>query len=163
MIGFLIFAFTVIPVLELYLLFQAGAVIGGWETIGIVILTGVVGAYLAKYQGQSVLIEIQTKLNQGDLPANHMIQGLLIFGGGLLLLTPGFMTDLLGFSMVLPGTRHLISAWLQKHFRNKIHTQGSVKFYTFGGGGFERSPWKQKQDVPRQVNPDVIDADFEKK
>ena len=116
MFSILVLLFTIVPAAELYLLFSVGSEIGILNTVSIIILTGVVGAYLAKSQGLSIIYRLQKELNEGKMPAEQIFHGLIVFGGGLLLLTPGFMTDILGFCMVIPGTRHLIIkityAWL---------------------------------------------------
>jgi UPF0716 protein FxsA len=97
MFGILILLFTLVPALEFYLLFSIGSEIGAANTFGIIILTGVVGAALAKMQGLAILGKLQSELNQGKMPAAEIAHGFIVFGGGLLLLTPGFMTDVLGF------------------------------------------------------------------
>ena len=123
--------FTAVPVLELYLLFKAGSTIGAVNTFIIVLLTGVVGASLARSQGLSLMNEIQGKMNRGELPADSLVHGFLVLAGGLLLLTPGFMTDFLGFSMVLPLTRffyvQMVKVWLARKIQS-----GNVKFYSTG-------------------------------
>lgn len=165
MFGILFLLFTAIPALELYLLFQVGDLIGGFETIMLIVFTGIVGASLAKTQGLMILHKIQSEVEQGGVPANQLIHGLLVFGGGLLLLTPGFMTDALGFAMVIPGTRHLFTGMLKKGFAN-----GNIKFQSFSTGGFQRTyrtgptPFEQqKPRVGEQVQPNVFEADFKKK
>ena len=123
----LLLLFTIIPALEIFLLFSIGGEIGATNTFLIVILTGIVGAALAKTQGISILSKIQNKLNTGIMPTDHLLQGLLVFGGGLLLLTPGFITDILGLSMVTPGTRHIIATYL-KYFISKAISKGNLNF-----------------------------------
>ena len=85
----LVLLFTCIPALELYLLFSVGAQIGAINTILIIIGTGIVGASLAKSQGLELLFKIQDQLNKGQMPTGQLLQGFLVMGGGLLLLTPG--------------------------------------------------------------------------
>ena len=115
--------FTIIPLIELALLIKIGAYIGVLMTISIVIITGILGAYLAKYEGLSILSQIKTSLNQGEIPTDEMIEGLLILVGGALLLTPGFLTDLLGFSLIIPFTRIIFRKFLKKKFKEKISGQ----------------------------------------
>lgn len=133
----LVSLFTIIPAIEIYLLFTIGAELGAMNTILVILVTGVVGAALAKSQGLLILHNIQKQLNSGQLPANEIIHGFLVFGGGLLLLTPGFLTDILGFSAVIPGTRHLIAVWLKRFMTNAI-ASGNMQFTSFGqtSGGF---------------------------
>lgn len=166
----LVFLFTVLPALEIYLLFTIGAQIGGLNTLFIVLSTGLIGASLAKSQGLSILASIQNKLQQGQIPAEQIVHGLLIFAGGLLLMTPGFVTDITGFLMVFPGTRHILATFAQTYFKKAIQS-GNVHFSSFGmgnGTGFTYSssrPSAQNshRNGPRQVAPDTFEAEFHEK
>lgn len=147
---FLIFLFTVVPVTELMLLFKAGAAIGGFNTVAIVILTGVVGASLAKSQGLSLLQQIQVQMQKGQLPAEQLLQGFLILAGGLLLMTPGFITDFLGFAMVFPVTRLIFVKFLKVYFEQKIK---SGQFHVFRGGFSASTSRTSQEDFYRDVSP----------
>lgn len=114
--------FTVVPAVELIILIRIGGMIGAGTTLAVIILTGVVGAWLARQEGTRVWFRIQQKLNQGQLPGTQMVEGLLILVSGLLLVTPGFLTDIFGFSMLVPPIRKVAALWLKKQF------EGSVKF-----------------------------------
>jgi UPF0716 protein FxsA len=169
MFSLLVLLFTVVPALEIYLLFTIGAQIGGLNTLAIVIITGIVGAALAKTQGLSILQKIQGDLQRGALPAAQILHGLLVFAGGLLLLTPGFATDIFGLSMVIPGTRHIIALWLQKYFERAI-ANGNLHFHTSGNGfsGFSghtqrTSSQEESKTFHKQVGPDVFEAEYTKK
>ncbi|MBD65863.1 MAG: membrane protein FxsA [Halobacteriovoraceae bacterium] len=155
----LIVLFTLIPALELYLLFKIGAQIGGFNTILIIILTGVIGASLSKSQGLAILAKIQNEFAGGKMPGNQIIQGLMVFAGGLLLLTPGFMTDIIGFSFVLPGTRHLLMHGVRKLVIKGLKN-GNIHFQTFGQGQYH-SYGHRPQD--QQVKPGVFEAEYEEK
>lgn len=155
MFGILLLLFTVLPAIEVYLLIKIGSQIGGLNTLSIILVTGFVGAILAKSQGLSVLTKIQKQLAQGQLPATELGHGLLIFAGGLLLLTPGFLTDFFGFSMVIPITRHLIYFQLKNILQKSINN-GNVHIYT-QNYGFSKRPPKQQNDQ------NIIDAEFTKK
>lgn len=133
---FLLLAFTVIPFVELSLLFEVGRSLGGWMTLWIVLLTGVVGASLAKAQGQVVFFQIQKQMEQGVAPTKSILEGFLVFSGGLLLLTPGFITDAIGLAMVIPGSRHILGLFLKKWISKKIKS-GHV--HIFGGSFSHRS------------------------
>ena len=104
--------------MELYILIEAGEIIGLWPTISLILLTGIAGAWLARSQGVEILRRIQDETARGQMPAITLIDGALVLAGGLLLLTPGFFTDVLGFSFLVPITRDLwrkgLSAWLQR-------------------------------------------------
>jgi len=113
----LLLLFTIIPAVELFILFKVGALIGAAPTIALIILTGMAGAYLAKTQGLDLVSRIQNELNQGRLPTEELLDGAMILGGGILLLTPGFITDLFGFVLLVPPTREifkkLVRSWMK--------------------------------------------------
>lgn len=124
----LLIIFILVPVMELYILIETGRMIGVGATIGLIIMTGVAGAWLARSQGLEILYRIQQDTANGQMPAQTLIDGALILVGGLLLLTPGFFTDALGFSFLIPASRKLwrkaLRAWLEKQVR-----QGSVTIH----------------------------------
>ena len=97
--------FVVVPVLEIYLLIQAGQVIGVWWTVLLLVASGVLGSYLVKLEGGRAWRSLREALNQGRMPARELADGALILVGGTLLLTPGFVTDLAGLFCILPFTR----------------------------------------------------------
>ena len=132
LLGYLILLFTIVPVVELALLIKIGQHIGVSYTLAIVILTGVVGAYLARSQGFRTLRRIQEDINQGLMPAEKIFDGVMILCGGILLLTPGFVTDLIGFMALVPFTRHLIKLWLKRKIKDMI-AQGRVITITPSG------------------------------
>ena len=115
----LFLAFTIIPVVEIYLLIQIGSAFGAITSIALVIFTGFLGAYLAKVQGLQTLFRIQESLAEGRMPSGELLDALLIGVAGLVLLTPGFLTDSVGFILLIPSTRNAIKSWLH----NKIQTQ----------------------------------------
>ncbi len=161
MLPILILMFTVIPALELYLLFEVGSEIGAINTILVIIFTGFLGASLAKSQGLSILMKIQNKMNHGELPGDQIVQGLMVFAGGLLLLTPGFMTDIVGFSLVLPGTRHLLIGFVRKSIDQMMKSE-NVRFYHFQSGNFQsRGGFQSSSHFEQRVHdPNIIEADF---
>lgn len=128
MLGKLILLFTVIPIVELFILFQIAEVTSGFATVLLVIFTGIVGAYLAKSQGRIIIMRIRTDLNRGKMPANELINGLCVLVGGALLLTPGIITDIVGFSLVIPLTRTIFKKYIKDKFSEKIRA-GQVHFY----------------------------------
>jgi UPF0716 protein FxsA len=112
----LFLAFTLVPFFELYLLIKIGYYLGAFNTIIVVIVTGILGAYLAKLQGIRTMMRVRESMNRGELPAEEMLDALLIFVAGIVLLTPGFITDLAGFAILIPNTRILFKQWLRKKF-----------------------------------------------
>jgi UPF0716 protein FxsA len=131
----LILMFTALPVVELYLLFKAGAIIGAGSTLLLVLGTGLVGAWVAKSQGRQILYRAQKELQNGQLPADQLIHGLLVFTGGLLLMTPGFVTDFMGMWMIFPLTRVLLIIVVRKWFERGLRS-GRIFYYggTSGAG-----------------------------
>ena len=124
----LLIIFTFIPILELYVLIEAGRIMGLAQTILLIFLTGAAGAWLARTQGLEIIRKIQDDMQHGEMPATSIIDGALVLTGGLLLLTPGFCTDLFGFSLIAPFSRPLwrqvLTAWLQKQIQ-----QGTIKIH----------------------------------
>lgn len=112
--------FVITPVVEMALLIELGKRIGTLQTIGIIVLTGIVGASLAKSQGLRILRNIKESVHNGEMPHNHLIEGVLILIGGALLITPGILTDTAGFVLVIPWTRRLIRERLKKYFKGRI-------------------------------------------
>ena len=116
----LLILFVIVPVTELYILIEVGKKIGSLTTIGIIILTGIIGAYLVKGQGFMILKKIQNDLNEGIIPGDSLIQGAIILAGGILLLTPGFVTDIIGFIFLIPVSRRVVKKYLLKWLKGKI-------------------------------------------
>jgi len=106
----------IIPFAEIYLLLQVGGIIGALPTIFLVVSTAVLGTWLLRQQGFATFRRFQASLAQGEIPAYEMIEGPIILLGGLLLLTPGFITDLLGVACLIPGLRRKIAQYvLENH------------------------------------------------
>ena len=112
----LFLAFTIVPFAEIYLLIKIGAQIGAFNTILIVILTGLLGASLARLEGIKTMTKVRESLNRGELPAEEMLDAMLIFAAGIVLLTPGFITDLTGLALLVPQARFWFKRWLRKKF-----------------------------------------------
>ena len=129
----LFLAFTVIPVVELWLLVRLGGVVGAGPTIGLVLLTGAVGAFLAKQEGLRVLRDWQGAMERGRLPEDGVLSGLLVLVGGVLLVTPGMMTDVVGFALLLPQTRRPIADRIRARVEEKIR-DGAMRVETQGFG-----------------------------
>jgi len=112
----LFLAFTLVPFIEIYLLIKIGGQVGAFNTILIVILTGLLGASLARLEGIKTMTKVRDSLNRGDLPAEEMLDAMLIFVAGVVLLTPGFLTDLTGLALLVPKLRYWFKRWLRKKF-----------------------------------------------
>ena len=110
----LFLAFTIIPVSEIYILIAIGGQIGILPSIGLVILTGIIGASLARSQGLQTLGRIRDSFQQGVVPREELLNALLIAIAGIVLLTPGFLTDAAGLFLLIPATRTLCREWLKR-------------------------------------------------
>ena len=121
----LLILFISIPAIEIYVLLAAGKLIGIGPTISLIFLTGIAGAYLARTQGSDTARRIQIALEHGEMPTEELIDGAMIFAGGITLLTPGFCTDMFGFCLLLPQTRELIKILVRKWMK-KMAANGQV-------------------------------------
>jgi UPF0716 protein FxsA len=122
----LVLLFTLVPALEIYILIRVGALIGPLNTLLTIVLTGILGAYYARQQGFRIIRRIRQKLEEGDLPGNELINGFMLLIGGALLLTPGFLTDLLGLSSIFPPTRDVLKNVVKAYLNRKIK-QGEIR------------------------------------
>jgi len=104
--------FILIPILEIYLFIQVGSQIGAFKTILLVLFTAITGVALLRRQGLSTLQNVQRQIQAGEMPAASMLEGMLLFFAGALLLTPGFFTDGIGFLLMIPPLRKAIALWL---------------------------------------------------
>ena len=131
----LLLLFTIVPFVELIVLIEVGKQIGTMTTLMIIILTGILGASLARAQGFLVMSRIRDDLSMGKIPADALIDGLLILIGAIVLLTPGFITDIIGFLLLIPITRAALREPLRHYFKNKIST--SSQFYSSSNQFFD--------------------------
>jgi UPF0716 protein FxsA len=117
----LLLLFTLLPAIELALLIEVGRRIGTLPTLGLILLTGVIGATLARYQGIAVLRRMQEELADGRLPAGSLLDGVIILIAAALLVTPGILTDAVGFALLIPmtrvGIRELMRRWFERALR----------------------------------------------
>jgi UPF0716 protein FxsA len=125
---YMMFFLIVVPALEIGLLILSGQTFGVPATILMIIATGVLGAFLAKKQGLQAIRNVQDQIRFGQLPGDAIVDGLCILVGGVVLLTPGFITDATGFLLLLPQTRKVIKPFIYKLFRKWIDN-GNVIIY----------------------------------
>ena len=138
MLGLLILAFVTIPVLELVILLRIGSWLGALPTILLIIATGVIGAAVARSQGVQVLARIRQDMAAGRPPVTRMIDGALILLAGVLLLTPGVITDAAGILLLLPPTRTLVRRMMSARLKRMVDS-GRAQF-TIRHGGEPPSP-----------------------
>lgn len=113
----LLLLFVAVPIIEMIVLIKVGGAIGALSTVALVFLTAAIGLGLLRQQGPSTLLRAQQKMATGEIPAKEMVEGVFLAVGGALLLTPGFITDAIGFCCLIPGIRHVIIAWGMRHIR----------------------------------------------
>jgi len=112
----LFLVFTLVPFLEIYLLIKIGYYVGAFNTVIVVIVTGLLGASLARHEGIRTMMRVRESVNRGEVPAEEMLDAVLIFIAGIVLLTPGFITDLAGIAILIPTTRTWLKRWLRRKF-----------------------------------------------
>ncbi len=118
----LVLIFIVVPLIEILLLIEIGSRIGAFNTILVIVLTAILGASMMRQQGFTIMRNIQRDLSQGRMPTGELINGALVLVGGIVLLTPGFFTDAVGFILLIPATRGFIRKKIQLLIRRKIES-----------------------------------------
>lgn len=153
--------FILVPLIELVVLMEVGQIIGFWWTVATIIVTAGAGASLARAQGLAVFWNLKKELNTGRIPAGAMVESLLILFAGIVLLTPGFITDFIGFCVLIPSIRKPLKDMILFRIRNHIGTSSGSK-NTAGKASFDRkevrtgevkSTWKVESDSNYE-NPD---------
>ncbi|KNZ71196.1 FxsA cytoplasmic membrane protein [Thermincola ferriacetica] len=120
--------FITVPVLEILIYIELSRITGIGVTFALIFGTGLIGAFLAKREGLQVIRAIRRELEYGQVPGNHLLDGLLVLVGGILLITPGLLTDITGFLFLLPPTRKMVREFLKKKIRKWIDN-GQIRFY----------------------------------
>ncbi len=143
--------FLVIPILEIYFLIKVSDLIEVFPTIILVILTAVIGAGLLRQQGLSTLARLQQNIGQGKIPAQEMIEGVLLAVGGALLMTPGFITDTIGFLCLIPFTRKFIAQNIMKRSADKLKAGVGAQ-----ASGFTYSSYSEQT----QDNSNIVEGEF---
>ena len=133
--GKLLLLFIVVPIVELILLIQLGGLIGLWPTIGLIVVTGAAGASLARWQGLSVLRQIQLDMASGKLPGGALVDGVIILMAAALMVTPGLLTDIFGFLCLVPSVRGVMKRMLKRRLEKAIADGSGNYFIRVGGGG----------------------------
>jgi UPF0716 protein FxsA len=126
----LFLAFTLIPALEIFLFIEIGKSIGTLNTFVLVILSGMAGAWLAKMQGLETMMRVRRNLDNGIMPAEELIDALIIFAAGIVLLTPGFFTDIVGLLLLFPPSRFHFKRFIRRRFDHWVQ-QGNVQVRRF--------------------------------
>lgn len=150
MLARLFLLFTLVPLLELFLLLQLGRVLGFGATLLLVVTTGILGAWFARTEGMRVVRQWQAALAQGRVPDEGILGGVLVLVGGVLLVTPGVLTDALGLALLIPPSRRLIAAFVRRRVERGM-AEGSIRVVTWQGGPGPNRP-------PRDRDPNVMEG-----
>ncbi len=156
-------AFITVPIVEIAVFIQVGEQIGMWSTIGVVILTAIIGTAMLRQQGLSVLFRIQENLQANRIPVQELFDGVCLVIAGALLLTPGFVTDAVGFLLFVPPLRH----WLAGEIGKRAITNANVRYTSQTYSGGQGDPFGRGSD-DRHSRPGrhpgggpVIDGDYQ--
>ncbi|GGB27625.1 membrane protein FxsA [Virgibacillus dakarensis] len=117
----ILLALLIIPAMEIGVFVWAGGIIGPWWVVFIILVTGIVGVTIAKQQGMETWRRARKLVSQGQAPTSEIVDGICIFIGAVFLFTPGFITDTIGFLLVLPWTRTPFRNWLQRFIKDKMN------------------------------------------
>lgn len=176
MLGKLFLTFTTMTLLEVYVLMSVGGLLGAEMTIAIIILTAFLGSYLARSQGLQTVQKLQARLAAGEAPGQEIVEGIMLLVCGVLLVTPGFVTDGLGLLVLTPVIRAKLAQAIIAQYKDRIIPQaaqgftGNAQGFHFSssqgspfsgaqGSPFQGSPFEQKPEQ-KDANGDVIEGDF---
>ncbi len=160
----LFWLFVAVPIIEIALFIQVGGLIGLWPTLGIVVLTAVIGTSLMRSQGAHAWNEIQRSFNELRDPSRPLAHGVMILIAGMLLLTPGFFTDTIGLLLLIPAVRDRVMAYVGRHIRVTRVSMASYHREAYRGPGDDgiidaEFVVEDEPSAPRPPNPDLPPAD----
>lgn len=178
---YLFLLFIIVPIVEITLLIQVGGLIGTWYTVGLVLLSAFIGVNMLRRQSLATIARAQQRMQTGELPGQEMAEGIVIAVGGALLVTPGFVTDLIGFSCLIPFSRKaavkalssrftVISSGMQQGpFSAHFHTSDSLHGNPMpeadrtedSNSQYSQSPFRKP--APPKQSGDVIDGEYRHK
>lgn len=150
----LFLVFLVTPIVELFLLIRLGQIVGTGPTLGLIVVTAIVGSWLTRREGLSAWRRVQLALGEGRVPGTEILDGLIILVAGALLLTPGVLTDVIGFAGLLPPTRRLIRGALSRRLRTAVD-RGTVHVQFHAAARQSHSPeTRTDADAPHRGHVD---------
>lgn len=157
--------FIVIPIIEIAVLLQVGEIIGGWPTVGIVIFTAWLGAFFVRQQGLATVQNLQLKMAQGEMPSEEIVAGLLLLVSGVFLVTPGFVTDAFGLSLLIPQVRlglvKLVQGRLIKQVN--IHAQYNGQTFDHQAEPMKQDPFERNKIPESHHQGETLDGEYERK
>lgn len=128
----LVIAFIVVPLVELYVIIQVGGAIGVGPTIALLLIDSLLGAWLLRQQGRSAWVSFNRAMAESRIPAKEVLDGVLIVFGGALLLTPGFVTDIVGFALLIPPSRAIVRSFLKWLGISRLHWGPKAAYWSYG-------------------------------
>ncbi|SEL18734.1 UPF0716 protein FxsA [Colwellia chukchiensis] len=153
--------FIIIPIIEISVLLQVGSVLGLWPTIAIVIFTAWLGAKYVRQQGLATLNSVQSKMAQGQMPSDEIVTGLMLLVAGVLLVTPGFVTDIFGLSLLVPAVRSTIVSSVKPHMASNA---SATSFHFQQHNDFSSPPPESYQDnIQPPHKGTTLDGEYERK
>ena len=145
--------FVIVPIIEITVLISVGGMIGVWSTVGLVLLSAFIGVNMLRYQGVATLATARARMQNGELPAQEMLEGILLAVGGALLITPGFVTDIMGFCCLIPFSRRAMVGFIKKH----TQVVGGAQF-NGSQQGFYHHDYRNTSSTAS--DGDVVDAEY---
>ncbi len=152
-VAWLLLLFVIVPAVELGLLIQIGRLVGTLPTLGLIVLTGVLGASLARWQGLSVVRQVQAEMDDGRIPAGPVVDGIIILVAGAVLMTPGLLTDLFGFFCLVPVGRRLLKGYLKRWLERAVRRGNAAVSVDFGEAGSPFAGREVRDVTPRDEPP----------
>lgn len=159
MFRFLFLLFVVMPIIEIAILMQVGALLGAWPTVAIVVITAWIGAKKVKQQGIATLTSVQHKLAEGQMPSDEIVAGLMLLVSGVLLVTPGFVTDAFGLALLVPAFRASLAKAVAEQMAKSPNVQ--VRQFHFRQPDTDNHHAQPSQERFRSGN--TLDGEFERK
>lgn len=167
MFQILLLLFIVIPIIEITVIMQVGEVLGVWPTVALVVFSAWLGAKYVRQQGIATLESVQKKMAQGEMPSGEIITGLMLLVAGVLLVTPGFVTDIFGLSLLIPNVRRAIGHHVQKHIKvNQFNAGASFEQNTTGNvyqHEGDTNPFTKSNEPISHHQGETLEGDFERK
>lgn len=157
--------FILVPIIEITVIMQVGALLGVWPTVAIVILSAWLGAKYVRQQGLATLQSVQTKMAQGEMPSNEIVTGLMLLIAGVLLVTPGFVTDIFGLSLLVPAVREALAAQVQKHMVVNQFSAGASFTHSTNGNVYEHQadPFTEPRKEVSHHQGETLEGEFQRK
>jgi len=159
--------FIIIPIIEITVIMQVGALLGLWPTVAIVILSAWLGAKYVRQQGLATMQTVQEKMAQGEMPSGEIVTGLMLLVAGVLLVTPGFVTDIFGLSLLIPSVREGIAKQVQKQIKVNQFSGGASFSHGAQGNVYQHEPhehsFTQESKPISHHEGETLEGEFQRK